>query len=265
MNKYEDGNRILWNELTDVHIKSYGVDKFLAGQKTLDEIQIRELGDLSGKKLLHLQCHFGIDTLMLARKGAIVTGVDFSEKGIENANRLKEKTGIPARFILSNVYDLKKHLDEKFDIVYNTRGVLCWLKDLREWARIITHFLKPGGVLYLMEAHPIIHIFDDTKKGPLNIIHGYFHNDEPLIWDDHAPDYSDPTYLKVNPSFEWQWTVSDIINSLISAGLTIEFFNEFDKTFDQALPDMESDDDIWWTLPNLRRKLPLMFTLRARK
>lgn len=265
MNKFEDANKQLWNELTDVHVKSYGVDKFKAGQTTLDEIQLREIGDLRGKTLLHLQCHFGLDTLSLAREGAIVTGVDFSEKGIENARRMSSETGIPARFILSNIYDLRNHLDEKFDVVYTTQGVLCWLRDINEWGRIISHFLKPGGILYVMESHPFLHIFDDTKAELGDIVHPYFHRDEPKLWDDNAPDYSDPTYHLKNVSYEWQWTVSDIINSIISAGMTLEFFNEYDKEFCKAFPEMVRQDDNWWILPRLRQYIPMIFSLKARK
>jgi SAM-dependent methyltransferase len=263
MNKHENANRVLWDELTEVHVKSYGVDKFKAGQTTLDEIQLRDLGDMKGKTVLHLQCHFGLDTLSLAREGAIVTGVDFSEKGIHYARRLSGDTGIPARFIHSNIYDLANHLDEKFDIVYTTQGVLCWLKDIKEWGRIVAKYLKHGGFLYLMETHPILNIFNDTISGRWEIIHSYFHKDEPKMWDDHAPDYSDPSHLLENTSFEWQWTISDIVNSLISVGLEIEFINEYDKTFYKALPGMVRDTDGWWVLPDFRGKLPLMFTLRA--
>jgi SAM-dependent methyltransferase len=265
MNKFEEGNRKLWDELTEVHVKSYGVNKFLAGQTTLDEIQLREMGDLRGKSVLHLQCHFGLDTLSLAREEAIVTGVDFSEKAIAQAQRLSAESGVPARFVQSNIYDLENCLHEQFDFVYTTQGVLCWLKDLENWAGIINHFLKPGGALYLMDTHPILYIFEDTKSGPLSIIHSYFHHDEPIIWDDHAPDYSDPSYLWESPSYEWMWSVSDIINSLTKAGLTIEFFNEYDKVFSKMLPDMVRDSDGWWVLPEHRGKLPLMFSLRARK
>jgi len=264
MKRYEDANRKLWDELTEVHVKSYGVDKFRVGQTTLDEIQLRDLGDLRGRTLLHLQCHFGLDTLSLAREGAIVTGVDFSEKGIEQARRLADETGIAARFILSDIYELEKHLDDKFDIVYTTQGVLCWLRDIKEWGRIVARYLEPDGFLYLMETHPMLHIFDDTIAGRLEIIHPYFHEDEPKMWDDHAPDYSDPTHLLENPSFEWQWSLADIFRSLISAGLEIELFNEYDKTFYKALPGMIRQGDGWWILPELRGMLPLMFTLRAR-
>jgi SAM-dependent methyltransferase len=265
MNRYEDANRDLWNDLTGVHVKSYGVDKFKAGQTTLDEIQLRDLGDMHGKTLLHLQCHFGLDSLSLAREGAIVTAVDFSEKGIENARKISAETGIPARFIHSNIYELEKHLDETFEIVYTTQGVLCWLKDLNEWARIVRRYLKPGGMFYLMETHPIMSIFDDTKPELSDIIHPYFHSDEPKIWDDNAPDYSDPSYRWSKVSYEWMWNISDIINSLIKAGLTIEFFNEYDKLFYKAIPEMVRDENGWWVIPRLRGKLPLIFTMRARK
>ncbi len=264
MNEYEDANRRMWDKLAGVHARSYGIDKIKAGQSSLDVIQLRDLGDLRGRTLLHLQCHIGTDTLSLARGGAIVTGVDFSEKSLDQARRLSAEIGIPAKFIHSNVYDLEEHLDEKFDIVYTSQGVLSWLKDLRPWARIVSRFLKPGGILYVMEAHPIVSIFDDTNKGPLEIIHPYFHRDQPQMWDDQAPDYSDPTYRWEDPTFNWQWPISDIINAIIGAGLSLEFFNEYDMTFDRALPDMERIDGDWWVLPTLRGKLPLMFTLRAR-
>ncbi len=265
MNRYENGNKILWDELTDVHIKSYGVDKFKQGKSTLDEIQLREVGDVKGKTLLHLQCHFGLDTLSWAREGAVVTGVDFVEKAIAYANKLKDETGLNARFICSNIYDLEKHLNEQFDIVYTSQGVLCWLRDLNKWAQIIAKFLKPGGIFYLMESHPVMHIFDDTIKGPLKITQPYFHNDDPIIWDDHHPDYSDQSHLVENPSYEWQWSLSDIINSLINAGLRIEFLNEYNKEFCYALPDMVRREDGWWYLPGYEKNLPLMFTIRAKK
>lgn len=265
MNLYEDANRDLWDELTEVHIKSYGVDKFKAGHTTLDEIQIRDLGDMHGKTLLHLQCHFGLDSLSLAREGAIVTAIDFSEKGIENARRISAETGIPARFIHSNIYELEKHLNETFDIVYTTMGVLNWLKDLSAWGQIISRYLKPGGKVYLMEIHPIVNIFDDTKPELSDIIHPYFHRDEPKMWDDNAPDYSDPTYRRTRVSYEWQWSISDIVNSLINAGLNIEFFNEYDKLFYKGLPEMVRDEEGWWVIPRLRGKIPLTFTLLARK
>ncbi len=265
MNKFEETNKELWNELTDVHIKSYGIDKCKNGKSTLDKIQLKEVGDVRGKSLLHLQCHFGLDTLSWAREGAIVTGVDFSEKSIAYANQLKEEMNIKARFICCNIYDIKSYLDERFDIVYTSQGIICWLKDLEKWAKIISDFLNPNGIFYIMEHHPIKDIFNDEKRGELEIIYPYFHSKEPTKWDDDSPDYSDETYIAKNPSYQWQWSLSDIINSLIKVGLQIEFINEFDKLFYKALPDMKKDKYGWWYLPNYRNKIPLMFTLRAKK
>jgi len=263
MINFEESNKALWDELTDVHIKSYGVDKFLNGQSTLDEIQLRDLGNVRGKTMLHLQCHFGLDTLSWAREGAVVTGVDFVEKAIDYANKLKEKAGLNARFICSNIYDLEKSLNEQFDIVYTSQGVLCWLKDLKEWARLIHRFLKPGGTFYIMETHPIANIFDYRQKG-MNIgTQPYFHNTEPIICEDN--DYSDPTHVNKNPSYEWNWSLSDIFNALIDAGLTIESFHEYGKCFFKAFPDMVKIDDYWWVLPGYEDKMPMTFTIRAGK
>ena len=265
MNKFEDTDKKHWDELTDVHIRSYGVDKFKNGKSTIDQIQLREIGDVKGKSLLHLQCHFGLDTLSLAREGAIVTGIDFSEKSIKYANQLKNELGINARFICCNIYDLKSYIDEKFDIIYASQGIICWLKDLEDWAKLINHFLKPKGIFYIMEHHPIIDIFDEEKKEKLEIVYPYFHNKEPVKCDNEHPDYSDETYIVKSLSYQWQWSISDIINSLIKAGLRIEFIHEFDKLFYERFPQMERDEDGWWYLPNYRNKIPLMFTLKAKK
>jgi len=265
MNKYEKVNNAMWDELTDVHFKSYGVDKFKSGISTLDEIQIREIGSVDGKSMLHLQCHFGLDSLSWAREGAIVTGIDFVQKAIAYANGLRDELNLKARFICCNIYDLEKHLNEQFDFVYTSQGVLCWLKDIKEWGNLIARYLKPGGIFYMMESHPITHIFEDTIKGELRIIHPYFHDDIPTKWDDAYPDYSDPTYIKKNPSYEWKWTISDIVNALIEAGLRIEFINEYNRTFCKLLPDMVHREDGWWYLPGYEKRLPLVFTIRARK
>ncbi len=265
MNKFEESNKKLWNELTDVHIRSYGVDKFKKGASTLDQIQLSEIGDVRGRALLHLQCHFGLDTLSFAREGAIVTGVDFSEKSIEYANQLKEELNINARFICCNIYDLKDNLDKQFDIVYTSQGVLCWLKDLEKWAEIIYHFLKPNGIFYIMDGHPIKNTLEHTKKGKLDILYPYFHNKKPTKWDDDSPDYSDENYISKNPSYEWQWSLSDVINSLIKTGLRIQFIHEFDRLFYKHFPAMNCDENGWWYLPDYRNKIPLMFTLRAKK
>lgn len=141
----------------------YNVDEFKKGKITLKDIELAELGDVKNKSLLHLQCHFGLDTLSWARLGAEVTGVDFSEEAIEYAKRLSQELDIPARFICSNIYDTIELITDKFDIVFTSYGVLCWLPDLVEWAEIISHFLRCGGIFYIVEFHPVNNIFDNEK------------------------------------------------------------------------------------------------------
>ncbi|MDD3627143.1 MAG: class I SAM-dependent methyltransferase [bacterium] len=267
LKKAEEGNKKFWDEVTPVHYKSYNVDEFRSGKSTLDSIQLKDLGNVKGKKLLHLQCHFGLDTLSWVREGAAATGVDFSEKSIKLANRIKAEVGLSAEFICCNIYDLKKHLDKKdeFDIVYTSQGVLCWLKDLKALAELISYYLKPGGFFYIMEGHPFSMVFNNEKEGEMEIHYPYFHSDEPIIEEETYSDYSDRSYFPENPTFEWVWSLSDVFNSLINAGLTIIEFNEHDKLFYRAFPGMVKDEEGWWILPKFRGKIPLNFTLKCRK
>jgi 2-polyprenyl-3-methyl-5-hydroxy-6-metoxy-1,4-benzoquinol methylase len=156
MEKYYEVNRKRWNELVDIHVKSdeYDLEGFIAGKNSLHSIELEALGDVSGKSLLHLQCHFGLDTLSWGRLGARVTGVDFSETAIELARSLAARIGVDAEFICSNVYDFPKHLDGKFDVVFTSYGALCWLHDMEAWAEIVSRYLRPGGTFFMAEFHP---------------------------------------------------------------------------------------------------------------
>ncbi|HDS09077.1 MAG TPA: methyltransferase domain-containing protein [Firmicutes bacterium] len=183
------------------------------------------------------------------------------------ANKIKDELGLAADFICCNIYELKEHLDKKesFDIVYTSQGVLCWLKDLNVWAELISYYLKPGGIFYIMEGHPFSMVFNDEKPGTLEVVYPYFHSQEPVKWDDNYPDYSDDSYVPQNPTYEWTWSLSDIINALINAGLTVLDLNEYDKLFYKAFPGMVQDEEGWWILPKYRDKVPLTFTLKCRK
>jgi SAM-dependent methyltransferase len=262
----ERSNQRLWDEIAPVHFAAYReVGLLRSGGTTLDEIELREVGDVRGKKLLHLQCHIGTDTLSWARQGAAVTGVDFSAESIALARQLGQELGVEATFLRANVYDLTPVLHDHFDVVYTSRGVLCWLRDLDEWARIIARHLVPGGFLYIMETHPICNIFDETAPGQLAITYPYFHRPEPTLWDDDDPDYADPSYTPQNPSYEWDWSLSDILNALLKAGLQLNFFNEYERLFFKYFPGMESHSEGWYHLPQYDGKLPLLFTLKALK
>lgn len=263
----EDANRIWWDSLASVHARAYKEVQLLReGKEILDEIELREVGDVRGKSLLHLQCHIGTDTLAWARSnGAIVTGVDFSAEAITWAEQLRDELGLQARFIHSNVYDLPPVLSGEFDIVYSSRGVLCWLRDLHEWASIVGHFLSPGGIFYLMESHPVVHALEEVSPGVLSFVNPYFHLAEATRWEVGGGDYADPSHTVEHPSYEWTWALSDVVNALIGAGLSIEFLNEYDRLFFRLFPSMLTEDGRWYRLAQYPGMLPLIFTLRAQK
>ena len=263
--KAETANQAFWDEIAPVHYKSYDIKKLKQGKSLIDEIQKKEIGGVKDKSFLHLQCHIGTDSLSWALEGAQVTGVDFSRESIKVADELKRVLGLKVRFIESNIYDLPNTLKEKFDIVYTSQGVLTWLKDIKEWGKLISHYLKPGGIFYIMEAHPSLHIFDDDKRGELTIKYPYFPGKGPTFWDDDSPDYSNGEYIPKNPAYEWTWPLGEILASLIDAGLKIEFLHEYDRLFYKGLPDMVKDEEGWWYFPKYKGMLPLTFTLRAKK
>jgi 2-polyprenyl-3-methyl-5-hydroxy-6-metoxy-1,4-benzoquinol methylase len=268
MDEYMRVNKELWNKLAKIHQKSefYDVEGFLKGKQTLDPIEIEELPDLSGKKILHLMCHFGMDTLSLARLGAEVTGVDFSSEAIELARELSKTSGIDARFVCSNVYDLPDNLSDKFDIVFTSGGVIMWLPDLERWAMIIADFLKPNGFFYIREFHPFAYVFDDDESmNDLRVKYPYFQGKEPLKFEAEGSYASGDATTGKAPSFEWNHPISKIFNVLIDAGLKIDFFHEFPITTYKALPFMSEKEPGRWVLPEHEDKIPLMFSLKASK
>ncbi len=257
-------NRACWDEIAPIHGRSYDISALLAGGQRLDHVQVGEIGDIRGKKVLHLQCHIGTDTLSLARLGADVTGVDFSEGSLAVAADLSKRTGLAARFIHCPVYDLRDHLTEKFDLVYTSIGVLCWNSNIDLWAGIVADFLKPGGEFYLMESHPFLNVFDDEASG-LAVVNPYFTGGIPRDWPSGSPDYADENYLVKNPTREFTWTMGDVHNALVNAGLRIGWIHEFDFIHWKALECMKSGEDGFWRLPEPLNRIPLLFSLRATK
>src|SRR5690606_24012242 len=173
---YLDHNRNAWNKRSELHINSefYDVEGFLKGKSSLNSIELELLGEVKGKSVLHLQCHFGQDSLSISRLGAEVTGVDLSDKAIEMAKELAKKDQSTAQFICCNLYDLSSHLDEKFDVVFTSYGTIGWLSDLNKWADLIRHFLKPNGKFVFVEFHPFIWMYDDNLE---KIQYNYFKNE----------------------------------------------------------------------------------------
>jgi SAM-dependent methyltransferase len=266
MKKYTQANRRLWNAWTKIHENSqfYDLEGFKAGANSLKSIEIEELGSVVGKTLLHLQCHFGQDTLSWARLGAKVTGIDLSDEAIYLAQNLAEELKINARFICSDIYDLPDVLDERFDIVFTSYGVLAWLPDLARWTEIISRFLQPGGIFYIVEIHPYASTLDDWETEPkLGIRYPYFMLAEPMSFDAET-SYAEPDAQYTEPitNYQWNHSLGEILNALIKAGLRIEFFNEFPMTVYQQLSFMEQRDG-WWYLPENLPALPLLFSIKA--
>ena len=174
MERFFEANRAHWAEVTPIHVQSafYDVPAVKAGKGSLQRIEVDELGVVKGKTLLHLMCHFGLDTLSWARAGAVVTGVDFSTEALAVARGLAEELGIPARFIEANVYELPSVLDEQFDVVFTSYGILCWLPDLDSWAKVIARSLRPGGTFYIVEMHPTSDLLEQDTEGNLYVLPG---------------------------------------------------------------------------------------------
>ena len=224
------------------------------------------MGDVAGKSLLHLQCHFGMDTLSWARLGAHVTGVDFSAEAIALARSLSRELALEARFICSDIYALPDVLEEQFDIVFTSYGVLCWLPDLERWAQVIAHFLKPGGVFYIVEIHPFCDVFyDEAEAGELRVAYSYFHDPQPMRWES-AGSYADRgAHVQHNISYEWMHSLSDIVNALLATGLHIEYLHEFPYCVYARFPFLEEGADGWWRLPGGANLIPLTLSIKAHK
>jgi 2-polyprenyl-3-methyl-5-hydroxy-6-metoxy-1,4-benzoquinol methylase len=265
--EYFDANRALWNEYTSIHARSkfYDVEGFKAGRNSLHAFEIEEMGEVAGKSLLHLQCHFGMDTLSWARLGAKVTGVDFSDEAIELAEKLALELDLEAQFICANVYELPQVMQGKFDIVYTSGGVLIWLPDLPRWARIIAHFLKKGGTFYIAEIHPFSQVFDgDEGVKELRLKYPYFPPAGPLVFDVEGSYADREARIDRKVDYEWVHSMSDMLNALIGAGLRIQFLHEFPFTIFAQLPDlMEQGSDGLWRLKEAGDSVPLLFSLKA--
>ena len=267
MDDYLQANQRRWDQLTAEHEQSpfYDLAGFKAGKDRLRSIELSELGDVSGKLLLHLQCHFGLDTMAWARRGAIVSGVDFSDKAIALARSLSEELQIPAQFYCANVYDLLDVLQAEFDIVFTSYGVLHGLPDLGSWGEIIAHYLKPGGIFYIVEDHPFFRVFRAKGEREFRAERSYFYATEPQQIE-AAGSYATGERGDKSVYYVWDHSLGDVINALVNAGLRIEFVHEFPFAARAKFPFMEQGEDCWWRLPAEQHgTIPFLFSLQARK
>ncbi len=266
MDEYFQANRQNWDSWTIQHELSpfYDLAGFKAGRDRLRSIELEELGNVAGKSLLHLQCHFGMDTLAWARRGATVTGVDFSERSIALARSLSQQLNIPADFCCSDIDHLPAVLSGQFDIVFTSYGVLHWLRDLRRWGEVIAYFLKPGGIFYIVEDHPSMRIFTADAETEIRVANPYFFTDEPERVASEG-SYAAPDSGEQSTYFLWNHGLGDVVNALIAAGLCIEFLYEFPYAARAKFPSMQRGDDNWWRLTRQHGKIPFLFSLQARK
>lgn len=267
MDKYQLANQKMWDQFVAINARSrlYQLDEFKKGRNKLNSLEREEVGSVRGKTLLHLMSHFGMDTLSWAMLGARVTGVDFSEKGIQMANQLSTELNIPACFIQSDLYDLPRNLKGTFDIVFTSYGVLCWLSDLTRWAQIIHRFLKPGGFFYIAEFHPFAQVFENEDPvDDLKVRYPYFKK-EVMKFKVDGSYASSSEKIPPQNDYEWMHTLSEVVNVLLRVGLQIEFLHEFPFTCFQAFPFLKRSRDGYWRLPKGMSEVPLTFSLKAHK
>lgn len=261
---YTETNLDLWNKWTDIHINSefYDVKGFIQGKSSLNKVELEALGDVRGKSILHLQCHFGLDSISWARKGAKVTGVDFADKSINFARKLTQELksngeDLDIKFVCSNIYSLPEQLqNEKFDIVFTSYGAINWLHDLDKWADVISHYLKPGGIFYIVDFHSLINMLDDDLSQVRE--KAYFSSTEPRKNEEHG-SYVDPGIDFTHDSYDWYHPISEVLNSLRKSGLIYEQVEEFHHSPYNCFQGLVKEGDHYKT-PS---EVPLLFSIKA--
>jgi SAM-dependent methyltransferase len=258
-------NQANWDERAAVHVGSdfYDVEGFKAGQNALRPFEIDEVGPVDGLDLVHLQCHFGLDTLTWARLGARVAGLDFSPNAVEAARGIASELGIDAEFVCADVYDAVEALGgRQFDVVYTGLGALCWLPDIDRWAAVVDALARPGGLVYVPEFHPIDGVFGDEE---LVVKHPYFGDPDGGCFDEPTT-YGDPdAVLSASTIWDWNHPVSQVLTALLERGLVLESFHEFPFTLFQRWPFLVRHDDGTYRMPEGMPSLPLVYSLKLRK
>jgi len=259
---YREINRDSWNSRVDAHLKSefYAVDAFRRGATSLKEIELNLIGDVRGKSVLHLQCHFGQDTLSMARMGAKCIGVDLSDKAIEVAVKLNEELGLNARFVNCDVFDAPDRINEKFDMVFVTYGTIGWLPDIERWARVVSHFLKDGGRLVFVEFHPVVWMFDDDFS---EVKYPYFKSD-PIVEGEEGT-YADRDADFSTKTVTWNHGLSEVVSALIDAGMSIELFHEYDFSPYDCFRHTEEFEPGKFRIKHLGNRIPMVYSLVAKK
>ncbi|MEZ4235129.1 MAG: class I SAM-dependent methyltransferase [Myxococcota bacterium] len=266
MSDWRTLNRKHWDERVPLHVQSafYDVAGWRAGRDSLQPFEVEEVGDVAGSSLVHLQCHFGLDTLSWARRGARVTGVDFSGEAVAAARSLAAASGLAARFVEADVYDAPTALGTTYDIVYTSHGVLSWLPDLDGWAAVVAALLRPGGFLYLSEFHPLSWCLDQGAPTPQlgrDPEHDYFVA-EPLAFADPGSYADRGARTACDATIEHQHRLGQVVTALCARGFALDFLRERDWTLYPQFPWLRREGDRY-VQPGAR--VPLLYSLRARR
>lgn len=259
---YINKNKAAWNDKTAHHFNSafYDVEHFLQGKNSLNKIELDFLGDVSGKTILHLQCHFGMDSISLCRMGAIVTGADLSDKAIAKATELTRQTNTEVEFICCDIYDLPNHLDKKFDIVFTSYGTIGWLPDIDKWAAIVAKYLKQGGKFIFADFHPVVWMFDDDFEK----IKYKYEKADPIIEIINGT-YADRSAPIITETISWNHSISEVLNNLIKHGLEISVFNEYDYSPYNCFNKSEEFEPGKFRIKHLVNMIPMVYALMASK
>jgi SAM-dependent methyltransferase len=270
---YLAANRANWDERVPAHFASpgYAVEQFRADPAFISAVvrfDLPLLGDITGLRGVHLQCHIGTDTVSLARLGASMTGLDFSAPAVAAARELAAATGDDATFVHGEVYQALDLLPAgEFDLVFTGIGALCWLPDVRRWAAVVAALLQPGGRLFIREGHPMLWSIDDTRTGDdlLVVRFPYFETAEPVTFTDGGTYVETDVVFEQNVSHSWNHGLGEIVTALIDAGLVITGLVEHDSVPWEALPGKMEQVDGEWRLADNPARLPHSYTLQALK
>jgi SAM-dependent methyltransferase len=264
-------NRANWDERAPVHAAStyYGFERFttdpayLSGVVRFDQPR---LGDLTGLRGVHLQCHIGTDTLSLARVGARMSGLDFAPNAVREATRLAEAAGTAIDFHQAEVYDAVDVFGAgTFDLVYTGVGALCWLPEVAKWARVVADLLRPGGRLFIREGHPMLWAFDEREPVP-TLGYPYFEHTDPIVIDESGTYVPTQAPLTNSVTHSWNHSLGEIISGLLDAGMRVTGFVEHDSVPWEALPGHMIRDDLGeWRLADRPERLAASYTLQAVK
>jgi SAM-dependent methyltransferase len=272
MEDYREVNRRWWDEAAPVHAASsdYGLARFAEDPSHLSGVvrfDLPRLGDVRGLAGVHLQCHIGTDTVSLARLGAEMVGLDFSEPALESARRLAAEAGVEATFVAGDVYEAPELLGkDRFDLVFTGIGALCWLPDIRRWAEVVADLLRPGGRLFLREGHPVLWSLDDERPDDLLVLeHPYFEHEEPFVWDEGGTYVETDHVFTSTVTHEWHHGLGEIVTAVLDAGLELTMLEEHDSVPWEALPGKMVEVDGEWRVSDRPRRLPHTYTLQARR